>query len=69
MEINEIRENLKERILDYYVMNNIKWKFSDTIDFHLLLVDYFEVLRKHITPEKRKVSIAPELIQKMNTAE
>ena len=69
MEINEIMENLKERILDYYVMNKIKWKFSDTIDFHLLLVDYFEVLRKHITPGKRRVSIAPELIQKMNTAE
>lgn len=47
--------------------NKIKWKCSDTTDFSLLLVDYFEVLRKHIPSRKRKVYIAPELMQKMDT--
>ena len=40
---------------------------SNTTDFSLLLVDYFEVLRKHIPSRKRKVYIAPELMQKMDT--
>ena len=67
MEADEIKTHLKDRILDYYVKNKIKWKYSDTTDFSLLLVDYFEVLRKHIPSRKRKVYIASELMQKMDT--
>ena len=43
MEADEIKTHLKDRILDYYVKKKIKWKDSDTTDFSLLLVDYFEV--------------------------
>lgn len=67
MEADEIKTHLKDRILDYYVKKKIKWKDSDTTDFSLLLVDYFEVLRKHIPPRRRKVYIAPELMQKIDT--
>ena len=69
MEINEIKMHLKDEILDYYRNNKIRWKFNETINLHLLLVDYFEILRKHIVPKKRVVLIAPELLRKMNTAE
>ena len=69
MEINEIKMHLKDEILDYYRINKIRWKFNETINLHLLLVDYFEILRKHIVPKKRVVLIAPELMQKMNTPE
>lgn len=69
MEINEIKMHLKDEILDYYRNNKIRWKFNETINLHLLLVDYFEILRKHIVPKKRVVLIAPELMQKMNTPE
>lgn len=69
MDIIEIKKCFQNKILDYYKKNGIKWKFDDTLDFHLLLIDYFEILRKHIAPKKRRVYISKELKRKMRSPE
>lgn len=67
MEITEIKKNFQNSILDYYEKNGIKWNFNDTLDFHMLLIDYFEILRKHILPKYREVCISKELKIKMKS--
>ena len=69
MVIKEIKKCFQNKILDYYKMNGINWKFDDTLDFHLFLIDYFEILRKHIAPKKRKVYLSKELKKKMRSPE
>lgn len=69
MYVSEIKRCFQNSILNFYVSNGIKWKFTDTLDFHLLLIDYFEILRKHIVPRKRNIYISKELKQKINSPE
>lgn len=60
----DIRLQLKQAILAYYTRAGIKSTFVEAVDFHLLLTDYFEVLRKHIPQRSRRVHISKELQQK-----
>ena len=42
---------------------------SSSKDFHLFLIDYFEVLRKGIIPKKRKVYFSKELKLKSKSSD
>lgn len=61
MEVQEIKDNIIRCIEDYYNENNVSFNKADEEDFHLFLIDYFEILRKGIARQKRTVHISREL--------
>lgn len=69
MEIEELKKMLSYNILDYYNKEGIKSTFIESVDFHLLLINYFEILRKKIEPKKRKVVISKQLSEKIDSSE
>lgn len=68
METQEIKNNIIRCIEDYYNENNVSFNKADEEDFHLFLIDYFEVLRKMIAPRKRTVHISRELKAKVKNS-
>lgn len=68
MEAQEIKCNIIKCIENYYNENDIYFNKIDEKDFHLFLIDYFEVLRKMIVPQKRTVHISRELKAKMKSS-
>lgn len=69
MERIEIEQVFVRNIKDYYKNNNVDFEQSSSRDFHLFLIDYFEVLRKGIIPKKRKVYFSKELKLKSKSSD
>lgn len=63
----EIEKNIRDEIIKFYKKNNISYTLEEYYDPHLLMIDYFEILRKRIYPKKREVVISKELKKKLKT--
>ena len=61
MRRENILQAIHDEIIEYYNTNNISFSLKEYYDTHLLMTDYFEILRKKITPKCRKVLISKEL--------
>lgn len=57
----EIENGIRNAIIKFYDENKISFTQKEYQDVHLLMIDYFEILRKRIPPKKRKVMISKEL--------
>lgn len=68
MDVKEIKENIIKCIEENYNDNKVSFEKSDERDFHLFLIDYFEVLRKGIVAQKRTVHISRELKNKVKSS-
>lgn len=68
MEVQEIKESMIKCIEKYYNDNDVSFEKSIEKDWHLFLIDYFEVLRKRIVTQKRIVRISRELKVKVKSS-
>lgn len=69
MEVQQIKNSITSCIEKYYSDKNVMFHKWDESDFHLFLIDYFEVLRKGIVPRKRCVHISRELKSKIKSSQ